>query len=111
MSDTKHTPYIPSEISITNFGSDESGHHYKVQIGTIERTFAYAWCPTGCDIRKDQTHLVANKIVKAWNCYDDMLEALEIAMHSLTYGVEGINRDDKDDLETIRAVIAIAKGE
>lgn len=63
---------FPKLVQKTGWGWDESRSAYKVQIGTHEKTIAYAWVPAGD--RSDEEVIseaveIANRMIEGWNAH------------------------------------------
>lgn len=61
---------FPRSVQKTGWGWDDSRSAYKFQIGTHERTIAYAWVPA--DNRPDEEVIseaveIANRMIEGWN--------------------------------------------
>jgi len=63
---------FPTRVQKTGFGWDAERAAYKVQIGTNEKTIAYAWVPAGD--RSDEEVIseaveIANRMIEGWNAH------------------------------------------
>jgi hypothetical protein len=91
---------LPNKVRITNMGWSESCCSYKVQIGDIDRTIAYAWVAGGSGDRQAcyEAMQIATRICEGWNVPTDdvkaeLLAALEECAEFLDGYVDVVDGD------------------